>query len=150
MPTAIRIFCKKKLENPCSNALVQNSVAIRADESLKVNTSCRHRATFFLVARKDDASGRHFYVRELKNRRLGATSELIEENALLTTHICAAARSRAHARSADPAVLAGYLGKSGVFDDALASFAMAYADRTQRDYDKLASSKREIVKTLAA
>jgi hypothetical protein len=59
-------------------------------------------------------------------------------------------RPRAHARSADPAVLAGYLGKSGVFDDALASFAMAYADRTQRDHDKLASSKREIVKTLAA
>jgi hypothetical protein len=27
-------------------------VAIRADESLKVNTSCRHRATFFLVAPK--------------------------------------------------------------------------------------------------
>jgi hypothetical protein len=40
--------------------------------------------------------------------------------------------------------------KSGVFDDALASFAMAYAHRTQRDHDKLASSKREIVKTLAA
>jgi Uncharacterized protein conserved in bacteria (DUF2252) len=46
------LFLQKKLENPRSNALVQNSVAIRADESLKVNTSCRHRATFFLVARK--------------------------------------------------------------------------------------------------
>jgi hypothetical protein len=40
--------------------------------------------------------------------------------------------------------------KSGAFDDALASFAMAYAHRTQRDHDKLASSKGEIVKTLAA
>jgi hypothetical protein len=45
----------------------------------------------FLGCSQNDASGRRFYVRELKNRRLGATSELIEENALLTTHICAAA-----------------------------------------------------------
>src|SRR5262249_23074483 len=50
---------------------------------------------------------------------------------------------RAHARSADPAVLAGYMGKSSAFDDALASFAMAYAVRTQKDYDQLAKSKRK-------
>jgi hypothetical protein len=53
-------------------------------------------------------------------------------------------------RSADPAVLAGYMGKSGAFDDALATFAMAHADRMQRDYDQLAKSKRGIAKTPAA
>jgi len=42
------------------------------------------------------------------------------------------------------------MGKSGVFDDALASFAMAYADRTQRDYDRLATAKRGTAKKLAA
>ena len=36
----------------------------------------------FLGWSQDEASGRHFYVRELKNRRLGAISELVEENAL--------------------------------------------------------------------
>jgi len=46
----------------------------------------------------------------------------------------------------DPAVLAGYMGKSDTFDDALASFAMAYADRTQRDYHQLAKSKRGTAK----
>ena len=87
----------------------------------------------FLGWSQDDASGRHFYVRELKNRRLGAISELIEENALVNyAHLCGRTLARAHARSADPAVLAGYMGKSSAFDDALASFAMAYADRTQR------------------
>ena len=92
----------------------------------------------FLGWSQDDASGRHFYVRELKNRRLGAISELIEENALVNyAHLCGRTLARAHARSADPAVLAGYMGKSSAFDDALASFAMAYADRTQRDYDQL-------------
>jgi hypothetical protein len=42
------------------------------------------------------------------------------------------------------------MGKSGALDDALASFAMAYADRTKRDYDQLAKSKRGTAKKLAA
>src|SRR5262245_56208869 len=96
----------------------------------------------FLGWSQDDASGRHFYVRELKNRRLGAISELVEENALVNyAHLCGRTLARAHARSADPALLAGYMGKSGAFDDAIASFAMVYADRTQKDYDQLAKVK---------
>jgi uncharacterized protein (DUF2252 family) len=97
----------------------------------------------FLGWTQDEASGRHFYVRHLKNRRLGSISELVEENALINyARLCGRTLARAHARSGDPAVLAGYMGKSAAFDDALASFAMAYADRTQRDYDKLAKSRR--------
>jgi hypothetical protein len=42
------------------------------------------------------------------------------------------------------------MGKSRVFDDALASFAMAYADRTQSDYERLAKSKSATAKKLAA
>jgi len=97
----------------------------------------------FLGWTQDAASKRHFYVRQLKNRRLGSISELVEENALVNyAHLCGRTLARAHARSADPAVLAGYMGKSGAFDDALASFAMIYADRTQRDYDLLVKSKQ--------
>jgi hypothetical protein len=89
-------------------------------------------------------------VRELKNRRLGAISELVEENALVNyAHLCGRTLARAHARSADPATLAGYMGKSRAFDDALASFAMAYADRTERDYKQLAKSKRSTAKMAA-
>jgi hypothetical protein len=105
----------------------------------------------FLGWSQDDASGRRFYVRELKNRRLGAISELIEENALVNyAHLCGRTLARAHARSGDPAVLAGYMGKRRVFDDALASFAMAYADRTQSDYERLAKSQSATAKKLAA
>jgi uncharacterized protein (DUF2252 family) len=97
----------------------------------------------FLGWTEDEASGRHFYVRQLKNRRLGSIAEIVEENALVHyAQLCGRTLARAHARSADPAVLAGYMGKSGAFDDALASFALAYAARTQADYDKLAKSKR--------
>jgi hypothetical protein len=86
-------------------------------------------------------------VRQLKNRRLGSVSELVEENALVNyARLCGRTLARAHARSADPAVLAGYMGKSDAFDDALASFAMAYAVRTQKDYDQLTKSKRNAAK----
>ena len=101
----------------------------------------------FLGWTQDEASGRHFCVRQLKNRRLGSISELVEENALINyARLCGRTLARAHARSGDPAVLAGYMGKSGAFDDALASFAMAYADRTQKDYNQLAKSTRNATK----
>jgi hypothetical protein len=101
----------------------------------------------FLGWTQDEASARYFYVRQLKNRRLGSISELVEENALVNyAHLCGRTLARAHARSADPAVLAGYMGKSGAFDDALASFAMIYADRTQKDYDRLVKSQRNATK----
>ena len=86
-------------------------------------------------------------MRQLKNRRLGSVSELVEERALESyARLCGRTLARAHARSADPAVLTGYMGKNDVMDDALASFAMAYARRTQSDYDRLVKSKRPATK----
>ena len=98
----------------------------------------------FLGWTEDVASQRHFYVRQLKNRRLGSVGELVEERALASyARLCGRTLARAHARSADPAVLAGYMGKRGVLDDALASFAMAYAGRTRDDYEQLVRAKRK-------
>jgi uncharacterized protein (DUF2252 family) len=97
----------------------------------------------FLGWTEDAASHRQFYVRQLKNRRLGSIAELVEDQALASYgRLCGRTLARAHARSADAALLAGYMGKSGVFDDALASFAMAYATRTQHDYEQLVKAKR--------
>src|SRR5262245_48276613 len=97
----------------------------------------------FLGWTEDAASRRQFYVRQLKNRRLGSIGGMVEERALASyAQLCGRTLARAHARSADPAVLAGYMGKGGVFDDALASFAMAYAARTRHDYERLLQVKR--------
>jgi len=99
----------------------------------------------FLGWTEDAASRRYFYVRQLKNRRLGSIGALVEERALADyARLCGRTLARAHARSADPAVLAGYMGKRGVFDDALASFAMAYAARTHRDYEQLMRAKPKL------
>jgi uncharacterized protein (DUF2252 family) len=96
----------------------------------------------FLGWTEDTASHRQFYVRQLKNRRLGSVGELVEEQALASyAQLCGRTLARAHARSADPAVLAGYMGKSDAFDRALASFAMAYAARTRDDHAQLVKAK---------
>jgi len=103
----------------------------------------------FLGWTEDKESGRHFYVRQLKNRRLGSIGEVVEQNALgQYAQLCGRTLARAHARSADPAVLAGYMGKGDALDDAVASFAMAYADRTQSDYEALKKAKADLVKPM--
>ena len=111
----------------------------------------------FLGWTEDAISGRHFYVRQLKNRRLGSISELVEEKALVSyARLCGRTLARAHARSGDPAMIAGYMGKNDAMDNALASFAMAYAKRTQAGLrparqGKGAAARREsLIRTGAA
>ncbi len=89
----------------------------------------------FLGWTADAASGRNFYVRQLKNRRLGGIGEVIEANALeFYAALCGRTLARAHARSGDAAMISGYLGRSEIVDQAIASFAMGYAAQTKRDY----------------
>jgi hypothetical protein len=51
--------------------------------------------------------------------------------------ICASTLARAHARSGDRIAIAAYMGKSDVFDTAIADFSAAYADQNERDYERL-------------
>jgi uncharacterized protein (DUF2252 family) len=96
----------------------------------------------FLGFTEDLKTGRQFYVRQLKNRRLGSIGEVIEGKALdAYANLCGRTLARAHARSGDPALLAGYMGKTEAFDDALGSFAMAYAAQTKHDHASLAAAR---------
>jgi uncharacterized protein (DUF2252 family) len=93
----------------------------------------------FLGHTQDPDTGRQYYVRTLKNRRLGGVSELTEADDLADyAQLCGRTLARAHARSGDPAAMAGYMGKSGVLDDAIATFAVAYAGQTLVDHAALA------------
>ncbi|HUI20159.1 MAG TPA: DUF2252 domain-containing protein [Methylocella sp.] len=97
----------------------------------------------FLGFTEDLKTNRHLYVRQLKNRHLGSIGEVIEGKALdAYANLCGRTLARAHARSGDPALLAGYMGKSEAFDDALASFAMTYATQTKHDYASLKAAHR--------
>lgn len=50
--------------------------------------------------------------------------------------------ARAHAHSVDPRLLAGYCGKNDELDEAMATFAVAYADRTEADHADLVAAVR--------
>jgi hypothetical protein len=48
--------------------------------------------------------------------------------------------ARAHARSGDRIAIAAYLGSSAVFDEAIADFAVAYAEQNDRDFAALSAA----------
>lgn len=78
---------------------------------------------------------RQFYVRLLKDSRLAAFGSQIEADALEAYGaLCGRVLGRAHARSADAAAIAGYLGRGRAFAEAIGAFALAYAEQTERDW----------------
>lgn len=79
--------------------------------------------------------GRHFYVRQLRDMKIKPLIELFNPGTLFDyATMCGWTLARAHARSGDPAMMAGYMGKSDVFDEAMASFSKAYADQAEQDH----------------
>jgi len=88
--------------------------------------------------------GRDFYVRQLRDMKMSVIIEAMNANTLkYYAKVCGRVLARAHARSYDPAVIAGYMGKSAVFDEAIAKFAMAYSAQTDRDHESLAEAVRK-------
>ncbi|WP_229238177.1 DUF2252 domain-containing protein [Dyella amyloliquefaciens] len=86
---------------------------------------------------------RQFYVRQLRDAKVSPQVDLMRpSNMRRYGRLCAHAVARAHARSTDAVVLASYLGKSDAFADAIASFAVAYADQNERDHDALVKAAR--------
>jgi uncharacterized protein (DUF2252 family) len=81
-----------------------------------------------------DRGGRFFYVRRLKDSRLAEIGAMIEEALPFYATLCGRTLARAHARAGDAAAILAYLGTGDVFDEAIADFAMAYADQTARDW----------------
>jgi hypothetical protein len=79
--------------------------------------------------------GRHFYIRQLRDMKIKPLVELFNPATLFDyAMLCGWTLARAHARSGDPAMMAGYMGKSDVFDKAIASFSKAYADQAEQDH----------------
>jgi uncharacterized protein (DUF2252 family) len=84
---------------------------------------------------------RDFYVRQLWDGKMSAQIELMEPEVLeIYGEICASTLARAHARSGDRIAISSYLGTGSAFDRAIASFAVAYADQNQRDYEAVVAA----------
>jgi len=87
--------------------------------------------------------GHHFYVRQLRDVKIKPVVEIMGAAELKNyAGLCGRALARAHARSADAALLSGYLGKGTSFEEALADFSVAYADQNERDHTLLLEAIR--------
>jgi uncharacterized protein (DUF2252 family) len=81
---------------------------------------------------------RDFYVRQLRDMKGSVEIEALTATQLqFWADMCGWALARAHARSGDPAEIAGYLGASETFDRAVATFSESYANQAERDYKAL-------------
>jgi len=87
---------------------------------------------------------RHFYLRQLRDMKIKPVVELFRPIGLFDyARLCGWTLARAHARSGDPAMIAGYMGKSEVFDKALAAFGKTYADQTEQDHAAFKNAIRQ-------
>lgn len=118
-------------------------------------TTVRQNTAYGIPGQADDTShtaaatpdgagaGLPFQVRQFRNRKGSVdpaqlTDGQLDDYARMTGALLA----RAHAHSADPRVIAGYCGKGEALDEAMAAFAVTYANRTEADHADLVAAIR--------
>ncbi|MGP0111188.1 MAG: DUF2252 domain-containing protein [Acidimicrobiales bacterium] len=81
---------------------------------------------------------RDFYLRQLRDWKGSFEVEgSIPPGLTKYVGVCAQALARSHARSGDRVAIASYLGNGPTFDRAIATFAEAYADQNEQDFEAL-------------
>ncbi len=85
---------------------------------------------------------RDFYVRQLRDLKGSIDVAQLDLPGLADyAAVCGAVLARAHARVGDASAITGYLGDTDEFEEAIADFAMAYADVTIADHASLVAAQ---------
>jgi len=95
--------------------------------------------------------GRDYLVRQLNDHKASIQLESLKAAGLLEyAAVCGEMLARGHARAGDSSVIAGYLGTSTRFDEAVGTFAEEYADQTEVDWKQLVQSLKKTGKKKVA
>jgi uncharacterized protein (DUF2252 family) len=87
-------------------------------------------------------NNRQYLVRQLNDHKGSlAIEDLKGEGLMQYAEICGELLARGHARSGDPVALDGYIGTSDRLIEAIADFAVDYADQTEQDYKTFLRSR---------
>jgi uncharacterized protein (DUF2252 family) len=90
-----------------------------------------------------DMDGRPYYVRQMKNLKAAVPIEWMSGDAFdFYCWACGALLARAHARTSEAAVIAGYCGRSAVLRESFANWAEAYGNQNELDHARLAAVTR--------
>jgi len=83
-------------------------------------------------------SGRHFYVRQLRDMKISAELETFDaETFAAYGRVCGRALARAHAKASGLAAqISGYIGKGDALADALLKYAQSYTAQNERDFER--------------
>ncbi|MBW4717454.1 DUF2252 domain-containing protein [Saccharothrix obliqua] len=88
-------------------------------------------------------AGRHFIVRQFRNRKGGIDPTALKRSDLDDYgRLAGALLARAHSRTLDPRLLAGYCARGERLDEAFTRYAVDYADRTAADHEELTAAVR--------
>lgn len=89
------------------------------------------------------STGRDFYVRQLRDMKMAPEVETQPPEVMRAyAKLCGMALARAHDKAGDAAMIAGYMGRSDQFDEAIGDYAIAYADQVERDYQAFVKAVR--------
>ena len=89
-------------------------------------------------------AGVHYYVRQLRDVKIKPLVETFDAETLMVyAKMCGWVLARAHSKGGAGCEIAGYLGWSEAFDDAMGDFATAYADQAERDHAALKAEVRK-------
>ncbi|MGA2690600.1 MAG: DUF2252 domain-containing protein [Candidatus Korobacteraceae bacterium] len=84
-----------------------------------------------------------YYLRQFRDMKVSAEVETFRPGTLVGyASLCGWTLARAHAKAGDAAMIAGYLGSSDQFDDALAQYSEAYADQAEQDFETFQAAIR--------
>jgi len=87
-------------------------------------------------------ANRDYIVRQLNDHKASIEVDDLQGQGLIAyAEVCGDLLARGHSRSGDPQMMTGYLGNAESFGNAIAAFAVAYADQTEADWHRLLKSK---------
>ncbi len=85
-----------------------------------------------------EMDGHEYYVRQMKNLKASIPLEWLTGDAFnFYCWACGALLARAHAKTSEAAIIAGYCGTSKPLRESLADWAEAYGDQTESDHARL-------------
>lgn len=118
--------------------LPKQNFANQAERVVVGQRAMQAASDIFLGWHKSKLFKASYYWRQLKDKKGSFEMQKLDLNGMATyLAVCSFCLARAHARTGDCAWISGYLGKGTVFDEAVADFAIAYADQTEQDYQLL-------------
>jgi uncharacterized protein (DUF2252 family) len=88
-------------------------------------------------------TGRHFYVRQLRDKKIAANVETMNKDLLtIYARFCGRVLAKAHCKTNQGAIICGYIGKGDNFAKSVTTFANLYADQTEKDFEEFTKAIR--------